>query len=180
MKKKDPKNVKRGRLARTHGAEFERRTRKNLEEKGWNVSKYQNNVEFNVVFERTPGMTSIQEIPNEVIKGKSVPAKASRFRLSSTGFPDFIAYKLIGKEEHDQGIDYVLSDALNELFEKKYPYKIIFVECKVNGYLDKTEKAKARWYLDNNFCSKFIIAKKGKRVGRKIPVIYTDFVPTSK
>ncbi len=72
------------------GADFERRVRKDLEEKGWKVSKYQNNVEF---FE-SEWSKDWDEKP--FIKGKSVPAKASRYRLSSTGFPDFIAYELDG------------------------------------------------------------------------------------
>ena len=68
-----------------------------------------------------------------------------------TGFPDFIIYK-----------------------QKNKLYQIIFVEVKSNGYLDKTEKEKATWYLENKLCSKFLIAKKSKQ-GRKVIVEYKEF-----
>ena len=133
---------KQGKRNKAMGADFERRTRKDLEEKGWKVSKYQNNVEF---FE-SEWSKDWDEKP--FIKGKSVPAKASRYRLSSTGFPDFIAYKLRFNNDIISG------------------YEIQFVECKTNGYLSKEEKEKARWYLDNKYCNKFFIAYKTKEKNR--------------
>ena len=133
---------KQGKRNKAMGADFERRVRKDLEEKGWKVSKYQNNVEF---FE-SEWSKDWDEKP--FIKGKSVPAKASRYRLSSTGFPDFIAYELDGE--------------------------IQFVECKTNGYLSKEEKETAKWYLDNNYCSKFLIAYKTKEKNR-VKVNYKEF-----
>jgi len=51
---------------------------------------------------------------------------------------------------------------------------IQFIECKINGKLDKTEKEKAKFYLENGYCSKFLIASK-KLIGRKIEVEYTEF-----
>ena len=68
--------------------------------------------------------------------------------MMQTGFPDFICYKL-----------------KNEL---------IFVECKTNGKLDKTEKLKARWYLENKYCSKFLIASKLK-IKNRIHINYEEF-----
>jgi hypothetical protein len=65
---------KQGKRNKAMGADFERRTRKDLEDKGWKVSKYSNNVDL---------MFQI-----------SKPAKPGRFRMMQTGFPDFIAYKL--------------------------------------------------------------------------------------
>ena len=44
-----PKKIdykKQGKRNKAMGADFERRTRKDLEEKGWKVSKYSNNVQF--------------------------------------------------------------------------------------------------------------------------------------
>ena len=81
-------------------------------------------------------------------KNKCIPAKRkyNPFKRAygvATGFPDFIAYFLI---------------------EKAY-YRIIFVESKINGKLDKIEMEKARWYLRNNYCSKFLIASKGEKRG---------------
>lgn len=58
-------------------------------------------------------------------------------------------------------------------FKKKKPYEVIGVECKTNGYLDKTEKEKCKWLLDNNIFSKILIAYKTKE-GRKIVIKYKE------
>ena len=198
--------VKQGKRNRINGADFEKRVRKDLEEKGWIVSKWQNNVEII----QEPYTMSIG-IPQEFSKsmnakikgyGKCIPAKASRFRLSSTGFPDFIAYKNINLKDFILEEDYNLKvefkgekycsfgkwleklidiawntklDSLgfNEPITNKF-CQIIFIECKINGYLDKTEKEKAKWYLDNNYCSKFLIASKTK-VKNRIVIEYKEF-----
>ena len=125
-----------GKRNKAMGADFERRTRKDLEDKGWKVSKYSNNVDL---------MFQI-----------SKPAKPGRFRMMQTGFPDFIAYKLRFNNDIISG------------------YEIQFVECKTNGYLSKEEKEKAKWYLDNNYCSKFLIAYKTKEKNR-VKVNYKEF-----
>ena len=144
MEKKQINYKKQGKKNRSSGAEFERRTRADLERKGWIVSKWTNNVNEN----------------------KCITAKASRFRLSSTGFPDFICYKRV----EDINKLWIMLNADNLLF-----YEIIFVEVKTDGYLDKEEKAKAKWYLDNKYCSKFLIAKKTK-VKNKIVVEYKEIL----
>jgi len=128
---KNSEKIKQGKRNRRMGANFERRTRKDLEQKGWFVSKYQNNLDLE--------------------QNKMIPAKASRFRLSTTGFPDFIAYKMY----------------------KTLTAKIMFVECKINGKLSKIEKEKANWYLKNNVCSKFFIASKYKENG-KVKINYEE------
>lgn len=145
---KDPEKVKQGKRNRRMGADFERRTRKDLEQKGWFVSKYQNNVEFLYNL-------SILNSQGPVKEGKMIPAKASRFRLSSTGFPDFISYKKVK-------------------FKNENIYYVDFIECKVNGRLSKVEKEKAQWYLDNNVCSKFLIAYKEK-INNRVKVKYKEF-----
>ena len=66
-----------------------------------------------------------------------------------TGFPDFIGIKRQGKM-----------------------YDIVGIEVKGNGRLDKTEKEKCKWLLDNRVFSKILIAKKGKKRGE---IEYTDF-----
>ena len=73
---------------------------------------------------------------------KLVPAKHkfnffTKVMAMGTGFPDFIAFKKIG-------IDNV----------------IIGVESKVGKYLDKIEKVKAQWLLDNKIFSEIRIAYK--------------------
>ncbi len=145
---KDPKKVKQGKRNRINGADFEKRVRKDLIEKGWNVSKYQNNLKY--------PKENINKLMEEKKDYKSVPAMPSRFRLSSTGFPDFICYK-----------PYLDINGL-------YAYRIMFVECKINGYLSKEEKSKAKWYLKNSYCTKFFVASKEK-IKNKIHIRYVEF-----
>ncbi len=109
-----------GRKNRLKGLAFERKVRKDLEMKGWLVSKWQNNIE----------------------EGECVQAKMGKFRTNQNGFPDFICYR-----------------------EKKALYEVIFIEVKMNGYLKPEEKEKAKWYLDNNYCSEFFV---GSLLNQKI------------
>ena len=69
--------VKQGKRNRRMGADFERRTRADLEKKGWIVSRWQNNVEFEQIeypVDSNCGWT----------EGKCIPAKQGRFRMTST------------------------------------------------------------------------------------------------
>lgn len=93
-------------------------------------------------------------------KSKIVPAK-HKFRgigipmAMGTGFPDFLCFYW----GVDGGPDYA---------------DVIGVEVKTNGYLDKIEREKCRWYLDNCIFSKILIAEKIKE-GNKVKIIYHDF-----
>ncbi len=155
---KDPKKVKQGKRNLQRGRRFERKTRKDLESKGWIVSKWQNNIEWNE--------ENINR-PPEKRTGKCVAAKQGRFRKTSTGFPDFVAWhKNLNLEVKKQ------------LEEKKHHCVGTFgVECKTNGYLSQEEKEKCRWYLDNHIFSKILIAYKVKdpNDGRKRLVKYKEF-----
>ena len=51
-----------GKKNRAAGARFELKVRKDLEEKGWIVSKWMNNVEF---IDTSEGADNPQEIPND-------------------------------------------------------------------------------------------------------------------
>lgn len=64
-----------GKTARRKGAEFERRVRLDLENRGWIVSKWANTIEY----------------------GRIIPAKWNRFRWGSTGFPDFLCFRKTGE-----------------------------------------------------------------------------------
>ena len=90
---------------------------------------------------------------NNIKDGVCVAAKAKwagpgRPMMMGAGFPDFIAY--------GNG-------------------KILFVECKMGKYLDREEKAKAQWYLDHNYCTKFLVAFKTKEKNR-VRVNYQEIV----
>lgn len=64
-----------GKANRAKGARFELKTRKWLEEHGWIVTKWQNNIDLE--------------------KQEIIPAKANpfnRFNRAGSGFPDFVAF----------------------------------------------------------------------------------------
>ena len=68
-----------------------------------------------------------------------------------TGFPDFVAIKRIGKL-----------------------YNVVGGEVKKRGYLDKEEKEKCSFYLENKIFSKILIAK-SKKNGRSLDIEYKEF-----
>ena len=144
---------KQGKKNRAAGQRFELSVRKDLEKNGWIVAKWTNNVEFNEIIKMTKN-------PENYPNGKLIPAKrkynpfTKRPMAEGTGFPDFIAYQEM--------------KSLNEIT----PYEVIGVEAKSNGILDKVEKEKCRWLLENNKFSKILIAEKGKKRGE---IIYKEF-----
>ncbi len=165
IKLKDSEKVIRGKKSKQAGAKFELRVRKDLEEKGWIVSKWMNNVKF----------TDAEwhgKLPNWF--GELIPAK-HKFRGSGiplsigTGFPDFIAYSWSFDQE-DCG--YELPNG--KWFRTKLTHQVIGVESKMNGYLDKAEKEKCKWLLDNGIFSKILIAYAHKE-GRKVIVKYKEY-----
>jgi len=148
---------KQGKKNRASGSAFELRVRKDLEEKGWIVDKWSNNVEFNYEadnFYKVPKGTTAK-----LIQAKNKWAGPNRPMMLGSGFPDFLAFKKAFKPIGEQ------TDKV---------YEIIGVESKVNGYLDKAEREKCKWLLDNNIFSKILIARKTK-VKNKIVVVYEDF-----
>lgn len=192
---KDPKKVKRGKKSKAQGAAFELRVRKDLEEKGWIVDKWSNNVELTMMDKGIDIEKEIQE--NEDVKiiakrysqlfGKLIPAKPAyafnpklkmRIPLArGTGFPDFIAFtefEVYGKSNYGTNRELKQFRDLPE-YEGIFRFKeVIGVESKMDGKLDKEEKEKARWLLDNHIFSKILIAEKTK-VKNKIVIVYHDF-----
>ncbi len=146
MKKID--NQKRGTKSRASGLRFERKVRKNLEENGWIICKWANNVELS-----GDNIQDKKQIPYGMkfkFQGKIIPAKNkfnpfSKAMMLGSGFPDFIAF---------QDCD------------TNYNKRIIGVEAKSNGILNKEEKLKCQWYLKNNIFSKILIASKSKERGK--------------
>jgi hypothetical protein len=132
---KDPIKVKQGKKNRQSGAAFELKVRKNLSEKGWIVIKNPNNL-----------------FDGEFKQGKSkYNPFTKRLMMNSGGFPDFLAFKVISDILVSTPTKYGI---INHLYE------VIGVEVKSNGYLDKEEKEKCKWLLENNIFSKILIAYK--------------------
>jgi len=97
----------------------------------------------------------------DLVERKLVPAKRkfnpySKILSIGTGFPDFIAFKqILGRKE-----------------DNFHAYKLIGVEAKSNGFLDKAEKEKCKFLLENNIFKHILVAKKGDKRGK---VDYIDF-----
>lgn len=133
---KKKSEVKKGRTSKARGARFELKVRDELESRGWIMDKWTNNVDLE---------------ENKLIKAKRKYNPFKKMLVVGTGFPDFLAFKLEGKN-----------------------YNVIGVEVKINGILSKIEKEKCRWYLKNKIFSEIWIAKAIKE-GRSIKVKYDDF-----
>ncbi len=70
----------------------------------------------------------------------------SKIMTIGTGFPDFICFQKMGEY-----------------------YKIIGLEVKKNGILDKDEKEKCKWYLDNSVFNEIWVARDSGEIA------YEDF-----
>ena len=133
--KKENSKVSQGKLNRASGARFELKVRKDLEAKEWITDKWTKNVDLE---------------KQELIPAKRKFNPFNKVMSIGTGFPDFIGFKRIVIEEKKE--DY-------------QAYKVIGVEAKSNGTLDKTEKQKCEFLLKNNIFKYIIIAKKGEKRG---------------
>ena len=145
-------NSLRGKKARADGVKFELKVRRNLEANGWIVDKWNNNVDLDEhegVPDFAGGKVETFTMPQPkliIAKRKYNPHK--KVMAIGVGFPDFICFKLynvarVGKEE-------------------TIVYEVIGVEAKSAKYLDKEEKAKVKWLLDNKIFSKILVAYKGE------------------
>jgi hypothetical protein len=122
---KKKSEIEKGKKSRSSGAKFENLVRKDLEDKGWIADKWSNNVDLDL---------------KKVISAKRKFNPFSKVMTIGTGFPDFIAFQLMGENF----------------------YKVIGVEVKLGGFLDKEEKEKCAWYLENKIFSEILVAKKNK------------------
>ena len=100
-------------------------------------------------------MNNIDLEKNEIIPAKRKYNPYLRALSIGNGFPDFICFRNSGKKD----------------------YEIIGVEVKANGWLDKEEKEKCKWLLDNKIFSKILIAKKGNKRGE---IEYINFLEKYK
>lgn len=168
--KKELTKSQQGKKNKRDGAKFELLVRKDLESKGWIVSKWMNNVEFEDF------STPDNKYFGVGRHGKLIPAKHKfcgfgRPMAIGTGFTDFICFKL--KFAYFNGVklrtstEAELPDGKMSLFSE---HIIIGVEAKSNGYLDKEEKEKCDWLLANDIFSKILIAKKEEK-----GVIYEEY-----
>ena len=123
-----------GKKNRRIGKDTERRVREDLIERGWIVSKWNNNVKDGELV-----------VVKNMFRGVNIPM------MLGAGFPDFMAYKLKGQL-----------------------YEMVGVEVKTNGILDKEEKEKCVWLLENKIFSNILIARR-EQDGRHIEIKYKEF-----
>ncbi len=170
-----------GKKSRAAGARFELKVRADLESKGWIVAKWTNQVEFGS-YKKEPETKLLKKLIKELnnrgfgtpeyekeIIGKLVKAKSFMGRSRTNGFPDFTAAKLVKVKRsliQPKGIysNYGEMEFENNTHEFNL-YEIIGVESKMNGKLDKTEKEKCVWLLDNNIFGEIYVASKGEKRG---------------
>lgn len=102
---KKKSNVKRGKTARARGARFELKVRKDLNDDGWVVDKWSNNIDLE--------------------ERKIVPAKRKynpflRALSIGTGFPDFITLKKIHEGSYDiMGVEVKINGLLSKIEKEK-------------------------------------------------------------
>lgn len=150
VKLKRKSKITEGKKSKAAGGRFELKVRRDLEDKGWVVAKWTNNLEPDV--QRGFGWIMIPA------KRKFNPF--SKALTIGTGFPDFVAFQKMSGDVVDP--------------EKIY-HKVIGVEVKMNGILSKIEKQKCKFLLDNKIFSEILVAKRGRKDGRKELVEYDDF-----
>lgn len=106
LKKKS--KIKRGAKSRSGGGQFELRVRKDLEEKGWIVDKWSNNLDLD--------------------EGKIHPAKRRFARFNKnmgvmtigTGFPDFVTFQLMGEGRYKViGVEVKMNGTLSKAEKEK-------------------------------------------------------------
>jgi hypothetical protein len=104
LKLKKKANVNRGGKSKAAGGQFELRVRKNLEEKGWIVDKWNNNI--------------------DLISKKIIPAKRKfnpfkKVLTIGTGFPDFIAFQKMDGNYKIVGIEVKVNNTLSKIEKEK-------------------------------------------------------------
>jgi len=162
---KNPHKVAQGTKSRKQGKAFELKVRHDLEDKGWIVTKWQNDVQFGAgsVLVDTATMDSNKGILGTAMcnSGKIIPAKHqfnpfTKAMSAGNGFPDFVCFK-----KADCHLDGFVAER----------FIIQFVESKMTGKLSKVEKEKLEW-LELNTKIPCYISKKGEKRGA---IIYESF-----
>ena len=132
MTEKDPAKVKQGKSNRKAGKKFEKEVEKDLESKGWIVVKFNKQVEL-------VRSTNADGKDERVEAGKLITAKGQfnpffrRIVGEGSGFPDFVCFQY-GPHAFNGG---------------GYEWKVQLVESKMTGKLDKIEKEKCKWIIEN-------------------------------
>jgi len=135
--------------ARSSGKRFEIKIREDLESKGFLVFRNSNDVKKI----ETPNGQSIQF---KQTTGHWNPF-TKMIMVSQSGFPDFIVLKE-AKLTYEDETPIEFMETPNVLFN------VAFVECKLNGYINKVEKEKVNWLIKNLHVPFYVASKEGKKI----------------
>lgn len=134
LKKKS--EIERGRKSKASGGQFELRVRKDLEEKGWIVDKWSNNVDL---------------VTKKIIAAKKKFNPFAKIMTIGTGFPDFIAMQKMGPGRYKVvGVEVKVSGSLSreeKLKAKWYMEKEIFAQILVAKKVKEKNKIRIE-YID--------------------------------
>lgn len=139
---KKKSKIKRGRSSRARGAKFELKVRKDLEEKGWIVDKWTNNVDLEM---------------RKLVKCKpKFNPFTKRLIMNSGGFPDFISIKQIYKESYSViGVEVKINGILSKIEKEKcawYLQKGVFSQIWIAKAVRKGRKIEVEY---DDFAEKY-------------------------
>ena len=144
LKKKSA--IKRGSKSRAQGGQFELKVRKDLEEKGWVVDKWSNNVDLDDGVLH-PAKKSWKFNPHRKIMMPSA---------QGTGFPDFIGFQLMDKERYNViGVEVKMNGTLSKVEKEKCKWYLdnnIFSDI----YIAKKVKEKNRIQVEYIYFSEIL------------------------
>jgi hypothetical protein len=126
IKQKKKSKIQKGKKSRSAGGQFEARVRKDLEEKGWVVDKWSNNIDLEI--------------------GKMAPAKRkfnpfAKVMTIGTGFPDFIAFQKMGDHYNIIGVEVKVNGTLSKIEKEKCKW---YLENKIFGEIQIAKKIKEK------------------------------------
>ncbi|MBT7251711.1 hypothetical protein HN604_00240 [archaeon] len=103
LKKKS--KVKTGKKSKAAGGQFELRVRKDLEEKGWIVDKWSNNIDLET---------------KKIIPAKKKFNSYAKIMTIGTGFPDFIAFQKMNDSYYKViGVEVKMNGTLSKIEKEK-------------------------------------------------------------
>ncbi len=134
---KKKSDIKRGSMSKSSGGAFELKVRKDLEEKGWVVDKWSNNLDLE--------------------KGEVIPAKRIFRKFNAnigvmtigTGFPDFVCFQKMNDELYKViGVEVKMNGMLSRVEKEKCKWYLdnkIFSEILVAGKIKEKNRVRVEF-----------------------------------